>query len=834
MSLAFKLSTLLFTLLCTCVRAQESGCIGETFVQVLRDEGGQDLRATCVIPYPGSDDLLIGGTVGGNIFLTRISRDGTLRWRRSISTPSLSTELSTLAEVLVDEQGMIAGAGSTFDADNEQLIYVFRYDPLADSIHYLYQPPFPSEATGLKLGAPGEYLLSGSKNGEPPPVFNSAFLARIDRQTGIPIDGGNTLDLGGDESILDLQRLPDGTTFSGGRTSLSGGTGATRANLTRLAPDGTHEWTRVGYAASDANARLFTFDVEVVGNTVYVLSWGNVGVITASLGTSMVLSAFDLDGTPRWTRLYDITEFDGEEALDLIPYQGGLLAYGFGLIARRTPFLIHTGPEGDLRWAKTYELPGTATLYVRCNQQILTDDDGIVMLATYSGTGRPREGTIFGLDANGLSDNACLEVRDIAVAVSNLNATWAEATLEATPQTIAWATSPSAVIAENLAAFDDCDIPCDDCFERTFTRRAICQGDALNLGGIPRTESGVYADTIPNLLTGCDSIRLTELAISNGPEVSVRILRNCGLVTADVQLTTSGGEFPYSYSWSAPDAAGPRVSLPPGNYQVTVDDALGCNPTTVEVAVEATPPGGPEFRFNSPFCPGDSTGFIRLEPPGSGSIRLLPDGDFSPDPISGLPAGSYSVLLRDTTGCEAFRQITITPARPAVIQIEAPRLVRLGDRVNLGTTNAFGSFFSGFNWSSADSLSCENCPNPVLLPTVTGRVLVDAVTERGCPVSDSLLIRVTTGPARVFIPTGFSPNEDLLNDRWVPGLGPEVESILEWQVYDRWGNQQWTYTGNEEWWTGDDASAGVYTYTLRVRLLDGREESRVGGVTLVR
>ena len=833
MSLVSRLTLLFILLLGTCVRAQESGCYGDSFVQVLRDDAGEDLRATCVIPYPGGTDLLVGGTIGGNIFLTRIGRNGTLRWRRIISTPSLSTELSTLAGMLVDEEGMIAGAGSTFDADNVQRSYVFRYDPLSDQVRYLHQPPFPSEATGITRGDTGEYLLSGSKKGEPEPIFDASFVVRINRQTGLPVSG-TTYDLGGDESFLDYERQPDGGAFACGRSAATGGTGASRASLSRLGPSGNLLWTRAGYAPPEANARLLAFDVEVVGSTVYLLSWGNVGVITGSIGTAMVLSAFDLDGTPQWSRRYDIENFDGEEAIDLIRHEDGLLAYGFNLIGRRQPFLVHTGLDGDLRWAKTYDLPRTATLYFRCNQQVMSDADGLVILASYSGDGRPREGVLLGLDADGNSTNPCLGVDDLTVSVTGFAAAWPEITLVEAPQTTPWSPSPSAPVAETIAIVDDCDVPCDDCFERAFARRAICRGESLTLGGVPRFESGVYADTVPGILTGCDSIFLTELAVSDGPEATVSVRRNCGLSTADVQLTVTGGEFPYSYNWSVEGASGPRVSLPAGTYAVTVNDALACNPRTVSVTVGDAPITGPDFRFDSPFCPGDSTGRIRLEPAGSGSLRLLPDGAFTDDRIEGLAAGSYLVLLRDTTGCEAFRQVTIDPARPAAINIDAPTTVRLGDEVTLRATNSFGSFFSNFTWSANDSITCGDCPVASFRPSATGIVSVLATTERGCPVSDSLLIRVTTGPARVFVPTGFSPNGDEVNDRWVPGLGPEVARITKWQVYDRWGNLRWVYPGDESWWDGSGAPAGVYTYTLSVTLTDGRSSSTSGALTLVR
>ncbi len=832
-----KTTTLLFILFFPMLTlAQEDGCTGPSFVQLFRDDDGQDVRATCVIPYPGGgNDVLLGGTIGGNIFLSRLSREGVLRWRRVLTTPSESTELSTLSELVVDEEGMIAGVGSSFTSNNIQRLYLFRYDPLEERILYFREPPFPSEGTGLKLGLPGEYLISGSKNGEPPPIFNAGYLARVSRATGLVIDEGTTLDFRGDEGLLDLYRLPDGTSFTGGNIAATGGAGDTRASVTRLDAEGNPIWTRIGYAPDDVNARLFTFDIEVFDNTVYVLSWGNVGVITGSLNTAMILSAFDLNGTPLWTRRYDVTAFDGEEAVELSVHNGQLYAYGFSLIGRRQPFLLSVAPDGELNWARIYDLPGNVTLYLRCNQQLLVDDNGIMALANYSFTGgRAREGALFTLDPLGNSDNICFDIVDAAVEVTTVVADWASITVIPSPQGQAWSAVPSAPIPSSLSAFDDCDLPCDDCFERTFQQAAICAGSNILLQGSLQSTPGVYADTIAGPVTGCDTIVLTELLVSDGPVVEYSVNRTCGFATADVALSASEGIFPYSYAWSTPTVSGDRVSLPAGTYQVTVNDALGCNPAVVEVVVPPVAAGGLDFRTDAPFCPGDNTGVIRLVPAGRGSLRLLPDGPFSQGRIDSLSPGTYGVILRDTSGCEAFRQIRINEPRPAQININAPAFVRLGDRINLSGSAQFGSLFTDYAWSARDSVGCANCPVAIYQPTSSGTVTVTAQTLRGCPVADSTFIQVIQGAARIYIPTGFSPNGDRVNDRWVPGLGPEVARVVTWQVYDRWGGLFWEYGGDENWWTGEGIPAGLYHYQFSALLIDGRTVEKAGAVTLVR
>ncbi len=76
---------------------------------------------------------------------------------------------------------------------------------------------------------------------------------------------------------------------------------------------------------------------------------------------------------------------------------------------------------GEVNWARSYEIPGNALLYLRANQQLHTDDTGITALASFSYTdGSPRKGLVLRLDPNGLSDAGCLNVRSLEVSVEPL------------------------------------------------------------------------------------------------------------------------------------------------------------------------------------------------------------------------------------------------------------------------------------------------------------------------------------------------------------------------------------------------------------------------------
>ncbi|MFT4687388.1 MAG: hypothetical protein ACJATN_002743 [Neolewinella sp.] len=815
--------------------AQESNCTGETFTHLLSDEQGHDLRITCALTYPGpSGDLLLGGGVGGHIVLSRLDRQGNLRWRRVVRTGSESTELSTLNELVVDQAGNIAGVGTTFN-DNIQQAYLFRYDPNADSLLYFLQPDFiSSELTGIKILNGDEYLLLGSRLGEAFPVFISAYSQQVNQTDGQPSQAAIRYDYRGDESFLDASLAPDGTRYVVGNVSATGGTGDIRASVSRITANGTPEWTQVGPVRGTINGRLYAFDVELVDNQLFVLHWGNIGNITGGINTTVYLSCLDPGtGTLLWNRSYDLTDFNGEFGIELQPHNGGLLIYGISLIGKRDPWLMKLSLTGEVNWARSYEIPGNALLYLRANQQLHTDDTGITALASFSYTdGSPRKGLVLRLDPNGLSDAGCLNVRSLEVSVEPLTNDWQNASLETNELITSWNDAATGMEAANFTAADDCNMTCEDCSARSLLQTFVCREDSVFIAGAFRRQAGVYADTLPSSISGCDSIQFTELIISNGPSATYSVRRDCGLAEAKVRISASGLALPLSFSWSASGANGNTAYLPAGNYQVTVNNAIQCRPLVLEVLVDEVTRSSASLQVSAPVCPGDSSGTIRLEPPGSGDLKLLPLPNFIPDVLTGLPTGEYQLIVRDSTGCEVFRQVSVPPAGPVSIEITGAQRVRLGDETLLAPASGPDQNFVAYNWTLPNSSATQNF-SLSLQPTTDGIYRLTAVTDRGCTATDSILLNVYRAAPRLYLPTAFSPNDDAVNDVFAPGVGPEIEAVTKWEIFDRWGNLRWALRG-ENWWDGKDAAPGVYVYYLEALLIDGSTVALSGQVTILR
>jgi hypothetical protein len=90
-----------------------------------------------------------------------------------------------------------------------------------------------------------------------------------------------------------------------------------------------------------------------------------------------------------------------------------------------------------------------------------------------------------------------------------------------------------------------------------------------------------------------------------------------------------------------------------------------------------------------------------------------------------------------------------------------------------------------------ESLDCNDCPNPIALPSVTTTYTATIYySENGitCTNSASITIEVLNSCDQgiVFLPNTFTPNGDGLNDVFmIRGLA--ATKINYFRVFDRWG-----------------------------------------------
>jgi hypothetical protein len=166
---------------------------------------------------------------------------------------------------------------------------------------------------------------------------------------------------------------------------------------------------------------------------------------------------------------------------------------------------------------------------------------------------------------------------------------------------------------------------------------------------------GFYQCTVSDA-NGCT--RLVYVNVPSGPNylqaTSSVLPAVCGGSDGSILLNVSGGQAPYSFSWSHGATTEDVLNLPSGMYQVTITDAQGCSlqlskyvslHSPVQLVVSETAPG----------C-GLSDGSMNvLASGGTPPYSYMWSNGETTAQISGLPEGGYSVLVSDQNGCTAQR-----------------------------------------------------------------------------------------------------------------------------------------------------------------------------------
>ncbi len=148
---------------------------------------------------------------------------------------------------------------------------------------------------------------------------------------------------------------------------------------------------------------------------------------------------------------------------------------------------------------------------------------------------------------------------------------------------------------------------------------------------------------------------------------------NCfGNQTGSISVDVSGGVVPYSYVWNNGSSQKNLIGIPSGNYQLSVKDKNGC---IKSVEAEVTQPEKLAVgvdSVNHVLCFGDNKGFVDITVKGGVYPYMYSwsSGSESEDLVNAM-AGTYSVKVRDSNGCEESLNATINQPANLVITLDS-------------------------------------------------------------------------------------------------------------------------------------------------------------------
>ncbi len=144
-----------------------------------------------------------------------------------------------------------------------------------------------------------------------------------------------------------------------------------------------------------------------------------------------------------------------------------------------------------------------------------------------------------------------------------------------------------------------------------------------------------------------------------------------------------------------------------------------------------------------------------------------------------------------------------------------------------------------YSWDPPLGLDDPTSSNPVatLNQTTTFKVTASTVCKTS---EDSVTITVSTcEESAVFFPNAFTPNNDGVNDIFIPSLYDYVDTQYELLIFDRWGNLIFKTNNPKQGWNGNvktnrPAQQDVYVYKILAFDKYGIELSKIGHFSLVR
>jgi gliding motility-associated-like protein len=195
-----------------------------------------------------------------------------------------------------------------------------------------------------------------------------------------------------------------------------------------------------------------------------------------------------------------------------------------------------------------------------------------------------------------------------------------------------------------------------------------------NLNGSPvnNLPAGTYTVTATDS-KGCT--QTNTVTVTQPPSITITtsaINSTCGNSNGQASASASGGVGPYTYTWMPGGVASATITgVPSGSYSVNVNDANGCFAMQIQNVNDNTGPSATIFGVTDVTCNGGSNGSATVAVVGgAGTISYTwsPLGGNGPV-ATGLPAGTYVVLVQDSNGCQALATTSPGINQPPPISI---------------------------------------------------------------------------------------------------------------------------------------------------------------------
>ena len=381
-------------------------------------------------------------------------------------------------------------------------------------------------------------------------------------------------------------------------------------------------------------------------------------------------------------------------------------------------------------------------------------------------------------------------------------------------------------------------------------------GDTTSTATVKPLTTTTYTLVVTDA-NGCTAT--TTVTVATNPALNVVISGAssfCPGGSATLTASASGGDGNYTFLWLPGNSTNQSITVAPASTTTyTVELTDGCNSTmaTASATITINPLPVTSFQANpvegcAPLC----VQFRDLSTVGGGGISQWSwnfgngDSSHARNPIFCYPdTGNFSVSLTTVSdsGCSStlkiLNMVTVYPSPKAGFTY-APQPVDIMNPMVQFTSDSWGKYpIVYWNWIFGDGTESGVSLNPSHTYGDTGTYCATliVVDQHGC--TDSVTNCLVVNPYFTFyIPDAFSPNDDGINDVFLP-KGSYIKDY-EMYIFDRWGMKLFHSNDFSNGWNGKVGNnttvcqEDTYVYLINVTDTKGNKHSYTGKVSLIK
>ncbi|MFN8285647.1 MAG: gliding motility-associated C-terminal domain-containing protein [Chitinophagales bacterium] len=213
--------------------------------------------------------------------------------------------------------------------------------------------------------------------------------------------------------------------------------------------------------------------------------------------------------------------------------------------------------------------------------------------------------------------------------------------------------------------------------------------------------AGTYTVTVTDAANCSASISatVTQPTAINATIASFSNVSCNGANNGSINISVSGGVTPYTYGWSSGSTLEDLVNIGAGTYTVTITDANSCTATLSQTITEPALLTA-STTATTILCNGGTADVDLTVNGGTPNYSYFWNNGAITQDLTGVSAGSYSVIVTDANGCTANSSITITQPAALALSVSVTNASCNGGNGSVDLTVSGGTAAYSFSWSN--------------------------------------------------------------------------------------------------------------------------------------